>query len=116
EADVRRHGELQAVHHDFDQCGARCGKGGSQGGFDVVGLFDANALNADGVGEGGEAGVVEVGCIGDDASSLHLEFNECQSAVVEDDHLDGELELAEGEEIAEHHGQAAVARESYYQI
>ena len=93
--------------------GPGCGKGGSQGGFDVDRLFDANALNADGVGERGEAGVVEVGGVGDDAGSLHLEFDECESAVVEDDHLDGQLLLAEGEEIAEHHGEAAVAREGY---
>ena len=43
--------------------------------------------------------------------SLHLEFDEGERAVVEDDDLDRKLELAQGEEIAEHHGESAVAGE-----
>jgi hypothetical protein len=58
-------------------------------------LLDANSVDADSVGQGGEAGVFEIGAVGHDAGGLHFQFDEGESAVVEDDDLDGELALEE---------------------
>ena len=56
-------------------------------------------------------GIGEVGAEGHEAGGLHLELDEAERAVVEHDDLHREVELLEGDEVAEHHRQAAVAGE-----
>ncbi len=45
------------------------------------------------------------------AGGLHFQLDEAQRAVVEHDDFDRQPELAEGDEVTHHHGEAAIARE-----
>ena len=48
-----------------------------------------------------------------EAVDQHLQLHHAQRRVVEDDHFDGQIVHLRGDELAEQHGQSAVARQRH---
>src|SRR6185436_16082956 len=71
-------------------------------------LLDAAAEDTHRLCDGGEVRIHQLGAEIDDARGLHLQLDEVQRRVVEDDHLDRQPVLDQRHEFAEHHCEAAV--------
>ncbi len=77
----------------------------------VVGMFDSLAVHPERLCHCGEVGIGQVGAEVHETAGLHLELDEAERAVVEHDDLHREVELLEGDQVAEHHRQTPVAGE-----
>ena len=91
--------------------GPSCANAALEAVVELAGVLDPHAVQSDGARDFGEAGVVEVGAEGEDPVGLHLQLDEAQGAVVEDDDLDREPLLAERDQLAHQHRQPAVTGE-----
>ncbi|GJE69732.1 hypothetical protein CHKEEEPN_1261 [Methylorubrum podarium] len=81
------------------------------GALQIARILDPAGMDADGVGHGGEIRVPQFDARFEIARGLHLQLDEAERAVVEDDDLHRQGLLRQGEDIAHQHREAAVARE-----
>ena len=112
--DRRRDRQLLAFGDDVDERRAVVGEGLAQARLEIGGLGDPPALDAAGLGDLREVGIVQVGAEGDDPGRLHLQLHEVQRRVVEHDDLDRQPVLRQRDELAEEHGQATVTGEGHH--
>ena len=110
ERGLGRHDELLPRAHHIDQRRAVVRQRLAQRAFELLRILDPHAFDAHRIGHGGEVGVLELAAGIEEAARLHLHLDEAQRAVVEHDHLHRQAELAQADEVAHHHGEAAVAR------
>ena len=77
--------------------------------FNLIRRFGPEPQDACGLGHLREIRVMQVGSKIEDAGGLHFQFDKGQGTVVEDDHLDRQLQLAKREQIAHEHGEPTVS-------
>ena len=77
----------------------------------VVRVLDSLSVHPERGCDRGEVGIVELGSEVDEPVCLHLELDEAERTVVEDDDLHRQLPLLQGDQVAEHHREPAVAGE-----
>ena len=71
-------------------------------------------VQADRASDLGKARVVEVGAVDGDAVRLHLELDERERAVVEDNHLDRQMLLAKREKFTHQHRETTIAGKRHH--
>ena len=111
EADRRRHGELLPVHDDFHQRGSVVREGLGDHRPNFLRRFCGQPQEPGSLGDLCEIGILQVGGEVEEAGRLHFQLDKRQGVVLEDDHLDRQLELPKREQIAHEHRQAAIAGE-----
>src|ERR1035437_10310297 len=100
EADGGRQGEFLTSDCYVDECGARvCERLGDRR-LDLLRCIHSPAPDPGGVGNVGEILATEGRAVVFDACGLHLLLHEAECPVVEDDNLDIELKLTEGQHVA----------------
>jgi hypothetical protein len=105
-----RHREFLPAHHGFNQGRPLMAERLPDHGFNLIRRFGAKPKNARGLGHLREIRVMQAGSKIEDAGRLHFQFDKGQRAVVKDDGLDRQLQLAKREQIAHEHGETTVSR------
>lgn len=80
-------------------------------GFDIPGMFHANATNSHRLGHSRKIGILQFGARTKESRCSLLQFNEAQRAIIEDHDLHRESELYKAEKITHQHGETSIARE-----
>ena len=109
ERDLGRDRQLLPGGDDVDQRRAVVGERRAQRVLELAGFSTRTPCSPTARATSAKFGVVELGAEVDEAGGLHLQLDEGQRAVVEHDDLHRQPLLAEGEQLAEQHRQAAVA-------
>nr|GEU28584.1 hypothetical protein [Tanacetum cinerariifolium] len=109
-----RHDQFLARADHVHQHRAVVRQRGAHCAVEVVRVFHPDALDAHRLGHGGEIRVLQVAAGIGITVGLHFQFHEAQRAVVEHDDLDGQVQLQQRDELAHHHGKAAVAGKGYH--
>ena len=105
----RRHGEFLAADDGFNQGRPVMTKRLLDHGSNLVCRFSPKPEDARGVGDPGEIRIAQAGSKVEDAGRFHLQFDEGERAIAEDDQLDRQLQLTKREQIAHKHGEASVS-------
>jgi len=108
--DFWRDREFMAIHDRVNQNRPVMSQGCLNPGRHVGGIFQTKGTDANGFGHFREIGVIESRAMFEQARGFHLQLDEAERAIVEEDDFHRQLELANGEEIAHQHGKTAIAR------
>ena len=98
-----------AIHDSVHQDRSVMSQGCLNRGRHVGGIFQAKGTDADRFGHFRKVGVIESCAMFDQASGFHLQLDEAERAIVEEDDFHRQLELANGEKIAHQHTETPVA-------
>jgi hypothetical protein len=113
-ADGRWNRQLLACSHDLNQSRPIMIQGSAKCVRQVAGMIHTLSVQTKSRCDGREVWVLEIGTEVDEAGCFHLQFDEAERSVVENDHFDRKLQLAEADQLAEHHGEPAIARQRYH--
>lgn len=107
--DFRWHGEFALRRHDVYNSRVGMFERALQRRFEVLRVIHPNTQNAHRLRDGCDIGLAQIDVGIKVASGFQLDRNELEQAPVVDDHLDRQVELLLGEQIAEQHRKPAVA-------
>src|SRR4030095_16087480 len=105
----RRHGELLPTHDDFDQSRSVMLESLRDHGLYLIRCFGRQPKETRGLRHLCKIWVVQVCSKIEDTGCLHFQFDKGQRVVLEDNHLDRQLQLPKREQIAHEHRETAVS-------
>src|ERR1700693_5472755 len=108
ELDLRWHDELLPISQYVAEGGTLMGKGCSDRCFQWARPPHAHAINPHRFAHACKIRIVEPRARRQKSARLHLDVDEAQESIIEDDNFDWQFPLAHGQQIAHEHPEAAI--------